>query len=281
MKLSHSLAPSFLLLVMQTLLNAQIQQPNPSKQLAKPFLYSQEDVTRLLRKRGIGVEVVSDVRRTAAGTELVVYLFDSPTNRFSMIRITTNGLFHLAAPARNAVLGSDGSFVAWADASGNVIHLPNSQSLQLPEFALFDVDPGGKYFVVGEKPHKTWLGHVDSPKKKEMVADDLFADGVFVSNSKIYVTGHSYRKNDSGRIEPQTACMILKDDGENFKVIERLHFDWAEGVVEVDPFADRLLLWDKAVVSHSVYLYDLVTKRRSKVGRVEGFQFFLVTDLLH
>jgi hypothetical protein len=245
-----------------------------------PFVYGQEDVTRLLRKSGIDVAVVSDVRRNASGTELFVYLFDSFTNRFSVIKITTNGLVRLAAPGREAVPGPDGGFVAWGGETGNAIHLQNDQLLQLPEFGLFSIDPGGKYFVVGEKPNKAWLGRVRSPQKRVVVADDLLPGSIFVSKGKIYIAGHSYIQNRPGQGEPFTTCLILKDEGEDFKIVKRLHFDWASGVVEVDPFADRLLLWDKALVSHSVYSYDLATKQRHRVGRVKGFQFFLATDVL-
>lgn len=276
---STSLALSFVLL-MQTFLSAQIDKPSAGKQVAKPFLYGQEDVTRLLRRHGIDVEVVSDVRRSASGTELFVYLFGSSTNRFSVIKVTTNGLVRLAAPGREAVPGPDGGFVAWGGETGNAIHFQNAQLLQLPKFGLFAIDPGGTYFVVGEKPNKAWLGRVRSPEKRVVVADDLLPDSVFVSNGKIYIAGHSYTQNRPGQGEPRTTCLILKDEGEEFKIVKRMDFDWAEGVVEVDPFADRLLLWDKALISHSVYLYDLVTEQRHRVGRVEGFQFFLVTDLL-
>ncbi len=248
--------------------------------LTTPFVYGQEDVTKFLRKHGIEVKVVKDVRRNASGTELFVYLFDTPTNRFSVIKITTNCLFRLTAPGRGGILGPDGDFVAWGSETGNVIQLQNGRSLQLPTFGLFEVDPGGTYFVVGEKPNKTWLGRVAAPEKKVVVAYDLLPGGVFVSNGRIYIDGDSYAGNSSGDAQPRTTCLILKDEGEEFKIVERLHFDWASGVVEVDPFAARLLLWDRALVSHSVYSYDLVTKQRRKVGRVEGFQFFLVTDLL-
>ena len=246
--------------------------------LTRPFVYGQDDVTRDLRKNGISVEVVSDVRRNASGTELFVYLFDSPTNQFTVIKITTNGLVRLPAPGRGAVPGPEGRFVVWAGDDG--IHFENGQFLELPNHGLFDVDPGGTYFVVGEKPNKAWLGRVRSPLEKRVIAEDLLADGVFVSGNRIYVTGTSYTPNPSGRTDPLATCLILEDKGQAFEIIKRLGFDWAAGVVEVDPFADRLLLWDRALVSHSVYSYDLATNQRRKVGSVKGFQFFLVTDLV-
>lgn len=191
-----------------------------------PFVYGQEDVTRLLRKSGIEAEAVSDVRRNASGTELFVYLFDNSTNRFAVIKITTNGLVRLAAPGREAGPGPDDGFVAWGDETGNAIHV-NAQPIQLPEFGMFAIDPGGTYFVVGEKPNKAWLGRVRSPQKRVVVADDLLPDSVFVSNGKIYIAGHSYTQNRPGQGEPRTTCLILKDEGENFKIVKRLHFDWA------------------------------------------------------
>lgn len=245
-----------------------------------PFVYGQEDVTGFLKKRGIELEVVSNIRRNASGTELYVYLFDSPSNRFSVIKISTNGVTNIAAPGHGAVPGPDGGFVVWGDAAVNGIRFQNGQSLNLPQFGLFDVDPGGTYFVVGEKPNRAWLGRVRVPHEKIVVADDVLADRVFASGDRIYVSGTSYKPNSSGRTESLATCLILKDEGEGFSIIERLSFDWAAGVVEVDPFADRLLLWNRAPVASTVYAYDLATKQRQRVGRVRGFQFFLVTDLL-
>jgi hypothetical protein len=245
-----------------------------------PFIYGQEDVTGHLRKNGIEVEVVSHVRRNASGTELFVYLFDSPTNRFPVIRITTNGVDRLSAPGHSAVPGVDGSFVVWGSEKGNGIQFQNGYLLNLPQFGLFDIDPGGIYFVIGEKPNTTWLGRVSSPEDRVMIAGDMLASGVFVSRGSIYITGDSYVQNSRGDREPLTTCLVVSGEGDEFKVVERLEFDWSSGVVELDPFADRLLLWDRALVSHSMYLFDVTTKRRERLGRVGGFEFFLTSDLL-
>jgi hypothetical protein len=157
----------------------------------EPFRYGQEDVTRFLKKHGIQLEreVVSDVRCNAAGTELYVYSFETRSNTFPIIRITTNGITEILAPGRDAILVPDGGFASWAGESG--IHFRNGEVLNLPEFGLFDIDPSGTYFVVGEKPNRTWLGRVKSPLVKVVIADDLLADGVFVGGNRIYVTGTS------------------------------------------------------------------------------------------
>jgi hypothetical protein len=144
----------------------------------------------------------------------------------------------------------------------------------------FDVDPGGRYFIVGEKPNRTWLGRVQSPESKVIIAEDFLASDVFAIGDRIYVTGFGYTPDSSGRTNELATCLILNEVGETFQIVERLDFDWASGVVEVDPLGSRLLLWDKALISHSVYSYDLVAKQRSKIGRVKGFQFFLFSDLL-
>ncbi|MBM3846508.1 MAG: hypothetical protein FJ405_09520 [Verrucomicrobia bacterium] len=185
-----------------------------------PLVYGQTDVTRYLRKRGIEVEVVKDVRRDASGAALYISLFDNPSDSFSLIKIATNGLTRMMAPGHRAFLGSNDVFVAWYGETGRVVHFQNGQILELPRFALFDVDPGGTYFVIGDKPGR--LGRVQFPQKKVMIANDVMLDSVFVSQDRIYVTGISYVHSSSGRTKSLATCLILKDEGDDFRILERL-----------------------------------------------------------
>lgn len=243
----------------------------------KPFTYGQEDVTSFLKKRGINVEVVQSVRRNASGTELFVFLFDSPSNHSSVIKITTNSLIWLKSPGPNFFPTADDGCMAWYADDTDTVHFQNGETLDLPRFSFFDVDPSGKYFVVGEKPNRTWLGRVQSPQAKVVIGTNLLAEDVFVSGDKIYVSGIGYKSNPS---EDLATCLVLKEEGKTFQLIDTLSFDWASGIVDVDPAGARLLLWDRALISHAVYSYDLTTKKRQRVGTVQGFEFFLTTDLL-
>jgi hypothetical protein len=102
---------------------------------------------------------------------------------------------------------------------------------------------------------------------------------VFASNGKIYVCGQSYRKTN-GNYDSQAVCLVVRDNGGQFHVQNRQSFEWASGIIDVDPYSERLLLCTKSDLFPLVYVYDLPTGKRHWVGSFMSFQFFLVKDLL-
>ncbi len=273
-------SPSFVLADTAVLVAmASIRPDGKESSEAQPYNFNQEDVVRFLRTRGTNVEHVADIRRNAAGTKLFVMLFWPGRDR--VVTITSNRISIVTSPGIRGFPDNDGDFAAWlGNETTKTVHFKSGESLTLGRFDLFDVDPSGQYFIVGEKPNSTWLGRVASPSDKVKVSNTILGTRVFVSGKEIFVCGNFYRRKGRG-YDSEAACLIVQDEGNSFQLGDEHTFDWASGIVDVDPFSHRLLLWNKWDEFSSVYMYDLDTKRRQRLGFAKGFQFFLAVDLLH
>ena len=238
----------------------------------RPFIYGQTDVVRFLNRNGISVDVVDAVVRNASGDELFVALFPTDTNKLEALRISTNGIKRIPSPGRRVFAPADEHFGAWLTKTGDAVVFRGGGSIQLPQFALFDLDPSGRYFIIGEKPSRTWIGRANSLQDQQLVAEDVLGSRVFAKDGHLFVSGTTR----SGA----AVCVMLVDNGGRFNIIDRHTFEWAAGIVDVDPDAKRLLLWNKSDLFTTAYVYDLNTKRRSRVGGVNGFELFLKHDLL-
>ena len=227
----------------------------------RPFIYSQDDVVRVLREGGIRVDVVDWVRRDAFGTKLVVFLFPDRTGRNRLVTITSNGLSSAIPPGRRAFADREGVWIAWSDDYKKGVHFKSGETLMLPAFALFDVDPSGKYFVVGEKPNSTWLGSTASPSQRALISDGVLGERVFTSNGKIYVCGNLYKRG-SREDDPKAVCLIVQDDRGQFNIQSRKTFAWSSGIDE-HPYSERLLLRNKSDLFPLVYLCDLSTDKEA------------------
>ena len=238
----------------------------------RPIIYGQEDVVRFLNRNGLSIDVVDTVVRNASGDELFVSLFPTANNKLEALRITTNGIKRISSPGRRVFAPAEDDFGAWLTKTGDTVVFRGGSSIQLPQFALFDLDPSGRYFVVGEKPSRTWVGRTNSPNDQQLLAEDVLGSRVFANGEHLYVCGTT----------PSAAavCLVVADDRGRFRVTDRHTFEWAAGIVDVDPDANRLLLWNNHDLFTTAYVYDLETKRRSRVGGVKGFELFLKHDLL-
>jgi hypothetical protein len=105
-----------------------------------------------------------------------------------------------------------------------------------------------------------------------LLAEDVLGSRVFAKDEQLYVCGTTR----SGA----AVCLMLVDNGGRFNIIDRHTFEWAAGIVDVDPDAKRILLWNKSDLFTTAYVYDLNKMRRNRVGGVNGFELFLKHDLL-
>lgn len=103
---------------------------------------------------------------------------------------------------------------------------------------------------------------------------------MFANGTNICICGNSYQLRPNGTYLSSAVYLKSTDDRGQFRIREQHTFEWASGIVDVDPSMKKLLLWDKWDWFNSVYVYDLETKKRQRVGFAKNFQFFLVDDLL-
>jgi hypothetical protein len=249
----------------------------------KAFNYGQTEVTRFLQQSGINVEVggVISVSRNAIGTRLYVSYSEGTSGNYAAVLIATNGVRRIVSPelGRRAFLGRDETFVAWRGDGGESLHFSNGTSIPLPKFSRCDVDPGGKYFAVCSKLH-TSLGRVESPTELQKISDNLQTTGLFAKDNKVYVMGRDFKMDRSRKYSPAAVCLVLEDTGKTFNEVKRYSIDEASSIVELDPYSTRVLFWNRFDYSPKLYMYDLESKKRERIGSVKGFQFFLTEDLL-
>ena len=258
-------------------------EPGATALKTEPYNFSQEDVTRFLREKGMNVEDVTDISRDARGTRLFILLLHKKIDQgrmSTMITIESNGLGVVTRLGSRCYPNSEGEFVAWfGPEATKTIHFKDGESLTLSLPDMFAVDPGGKYFIVHDRAG-TWLGRISSPHQRVLISKEIRGERVFAKGTKIYVCGQSYSRHVFLPPTQQAACLLLLDDGKQFQIQDRYDFDWASGIVDVDPCSERLLLWDKLDSFNSVYMCELGTKKRHRLGFAKRFQFFLADDLL-
>lgn len=253
---------------------------NRDTQESRPFIYGHEDVTRFLAKRQFSVEAIDTVKRNASADELFVFLSGPSSNGYEALRITTKGIMRITSPGQRAFPATNGHFAAWFSESGRKVIFRNGQSFELPKFAWFDVDPSGRYFIVGREPTRTWLGRTTSAQEQQLISGDMLGSSVFAKGGQIYACGIMDTNKPSGHRTTAAVCLVVEDDGTTFKIIKRHVFEWADGIRDMDPFSNRLLLWDKREINTGVYVFDLATNKVRRLGMAKGFELFLRADLL-
>jgi hypothetical protein len=261
---------------------ASVQEPKQS--LWSPstavFRYSQEDLSRFLRKHGINVDCVEDVTRNATADGLNISLFQDASHGPRLVLVGTNGVNVSNAPSRRAFVGMDGAFVAWLSSDGRYARFKDTQEIELPKLGLFSVDPQGRYFVVGEKPSCAWLGRLTSPSHRTRISGSMLASSVFARDQRVFVCGRALSLSPGASPRELGRCIVVEDTGENFVVLKECDVQPPGSVVDVDIYSDRLLVETDSDWRPFVYVYDRTTRKREKIGRARGFEFFLTRNPL-
>ena len=252
--------------------------PAPSAHITS---YWRDDITSALRRRGVRLQVVTQVQRGASGTNLLVVGY--PPNVQAPIAVFANParLKTEQSPSVVCFLGGAETIGGWLSEDGERIQLANGDSLLRPNRATFDVDPQGRYFVFGESKSKTWLGRVSAPAERQLISDELLGTTVLSSGNQVYVCGVAgFTDPRTGGVEDGTKCLVYEDDGQNFKLLDRHEFPWAAGVCDLDTLTGALLVQGKGKLSPPLYLYDPHTRTQRRVGTAKEFNFFFSEDPL-
>jgi hypothetical protein len=235
-----------------------------------------------VRKHGHHIGRYFVVRRNQAGDALFVCpLSNIPPNSNAVIVLSGASYKLLHSPGRIAYLDDQHQFVAWSDdLEQNGVTFKNGYHFKLPPFALFNVDPSGNYFVVGEKPASTWVGSVAAPQARICISTNVLATRVFARDQRILVCGYVFRNEKSGTAQIPV-CLILRQNGTGLIKEKELFFRWASGILDADLESEQLLLQNRSEFFPRCYLYDLKTQTRKNIGRHTGWCFFLKGDLLN
>lgn len=249
--------------------------------VTKPFIYGQEDVTRFLSKRGITVNSVFSLKRNEAGTELYAFLIPNQKGQNEVVKISADGIKVVSSPSQWAFIGANGDFVAWFSSDGRKrVDFTNGQSITLGPRAQFNIDRSGTYFVLSEYPESTWLGRVENPQNTMKIPKSFRGLTIFVKGKSIYVSGFAVSRSSSGSVAQVASLLVVEENAGGIAIISQHDFDWSFGVVDIDPYSDRVLLSTASDIFSKVYVYDLATGKRHRLGGSKNYDFFLTRDLL-
>ena len=219
---------------------------------------------------------LKNVRRNGMGTKLYcVGLNDNNKKTVFVLSATTN--WFMPCPGAIAFLNEQQEIVAWTDDYKQGIHLRGGQFLTLPLNALFDIDPSGEYFIIGEKPSRTWLGRINSPETRICLTNNLLAQSIFTRNGEILIAGWMYPTRESTR--GIATCVVIQPMGENYRIDRQFNFSWGS-VVEVDPYTDRLALRERSDLSPTVCIYSENSGMKIKAGKMTDYVFFFSGDVI-
>ncbi|HTD68552.1 MAG TPA: hypothetical protein VK846_18675 [Candidatus Limnocylindria bacterium] len=250
----------------------------PQSIATAPHQYSRAEVRDGLKIRFGTAPNALSIRRNSAGNELFCVRRDA-SGRSVIFAASESTNRSFQSPGAIAYLDDESKIAAWSDDLKQGVQFIGGQTIKLPLFALFDVDPSGQYFVIGEKPSSAWLGRVQSPEQRTCVSTNILAQRVFVRDGQILLAGSEYR-DDNGRIKYTAVCLVIEAKQDRYKVLKKIEFDWAGAVLDVDPFSKRFLLSDKSDMFPTLFLFDESAGRKTKVAKLKDFVFFLKSDLL-
>lgn len=217
------------------------------------------------------------LRRNEARNKLYVSPYDTPSGP-AVIVASTDGVRVMPCPARIIFLNSVDEAVAWSNDLSKGVQFRNGYFLGLSEFGLFDVSPSGDYFIIGEKPHSTWIGRTARPELRTCVSTNMLATEVFEASGKLYIAGHSFKQKFSERIR-DSMCLVVSSRTNTFELVDTIQFLSDASMTDVSESGDQILLKDVTEFSIRWLLYDSRTRKMRAFGTGVRWCFFLNDDV--
>jgi hypothetical protein len=235
--------------------------------------FTRQEIGSILARGGVAFEMIGEVKRSADGNSLLVHGGRRGQPTCAQIELRSLSVRAWPAPSWQAFTGEDGRFVAWIELRNDLIRFASGDSVHVPSGAPFDVDPDGRYYVIGEN-RRAWIGRIGSSTQSQLMAEDLLATRVFARGNRVFLCGIHY--GGAGGETPNGRCLVLEDDGSTFRVIETHDLPRRTYFIDKDPVGDHFI----AVKSpdHSAwrfYGYDLATRRLFRVSSGREYGVFV------
>jgi hypothetical protein len=225
--------------------------------------------------------VILGVRRDASRTNLLVIgQFPGPSPPTAVF-VNASSINTTNAPSSVCFPGTSNTISAWLDADGGAIHFVSGRLIQRPKLASFDIDASSRYYIIGESKTKTLLGRLPTTIPPYEIVGQLLGTTLFTAGKRICVCGVADTRDGSlHATEPFLRCLVFEDEGNGFTLLSRHDLPWAAGACDLDSSGGHLLLQGTADLGPGLYLYDLTTRTRRKLGNAKEFNFFLNNDPL-
>jgi hypothetical protein len=238
--------------------------------------FTDRDITRRMWRHGTPTPETFHVRRDYSGTRIFIVAsdIDSGTNRLDVVG-ATNWTQH-TVPACVVFVDRAERVVACYDDLKKGVHFATGETLSLPPFSFFDVDPAGEFFVVGESNFVARVGSIETPTTAATVSTNLLASRIFYGRGCLFVCGWSrqqVKRGTSPVIVPM--CLKLSVDRDQFRPIHEYSFQGMGAIIDVDPYGVSALLEGSSDLFPRLYKVNLATGRRTSVGISKQWAFFM------
>mgnify|MGYP001591409589 CR=1 FL=1 len=273
------------------------------------FAYKHDDLLNYVKKAGYSDFSLDKVTRNSTGTILYLHNFYRSDKNTLILSVSARGnIKKILPPAKFVHLNDIGEFVAWTDDIKQGVHFRNGKFHSvIPIFGYFGVDPSGKFYFIGYSsgvkvlnnetvqtgPLKyfTEISSIDEPTKV-LYSTNIRVENIFFKDNRIYLFARNVRnfKGLGDYEEHEIICQILKKADSMFVLEEEINIPRPKpspspfAVVDFDPWSDKVLLVDVKDMPFSFwtawYLFDLKSKKMTKVGRAKDYGFFLQEDIL-
>jgi hypothetical protein len=272
------------------------------------FAYRHDDLLNYVKKAGYSDFSLDKVTRNSTGTILYLHDYYRTDKRSIILSASTVGeIKKIVPPSGGGYLNDQGEFVVWVDDVKNGLRFKKGDFRDIVPSGYFGVDPSGQYFFIGYSsgvkvinnetvqagPLKyfTEISSIDEPTKV-LYSTNIRVENIFFKDNRIYLFARNVRnfKGLGDYEEHEIICQILKKADSIFVLEEEIHIPRSKpspspfAVVDLDPWSDNVLLVDVKDEPLSFltawYLFDLKTKKTTKVGRAKDYGFFLQEDIL-
>lgn len=271
------------------------------------FVYDKGEILNYLKKHGYSGFRPNEIKRDSMGTTLFIYGYsdDKSDKIFSVSK--AGKIKMLVPPAINTFMDDNGEFIAWSQNIGEGINFKNGKFRSLSFFDNFHIALGGQFFSISRTfgieiinhqtvqvepiKHFTKIASTEDPDKV-LYSTTLGVDDIFFKDNKIYLftRPHCNFKYPGNYEECEIICQILKKSDDDYKLDEEIHIPRPKpspspfAVIDLDPWSDNVLLVDVVDPPFSFltswYVFDLKTKKLTKIGRSKDYGFFLKEDIL-
>lgn len=256
------------------------------------YAYSHKYILDLLTKYDGTKDHYFDLRRDSNGSSLYFHYRYDKKNKILKVTARDDPKI-LSSPSHYSSLNDQEEFVAWTDDIKKGIHFKNGNILHVPLHSILEIDPSGQYFFIVDAVRSTKIASIYKPDEA-IARVNFLGESIFYKNGKIYLFTRNYQniRGPGDYEQHEIICHIFSknDSDDKFKLEEEIHIPRVKprpspyAVVDFDPWSDNVLLIDERDMPFffltSWYLFDLKTKKLTKIGRARDYGFFLQDDIL-
>jgi len=218
---------------------------------------------------------IVDIRRNLAGTLLYCIgskRSSSGTWTFELLSIGNHSSQSRELPGRITFLDNGARVVAWSDDLKKGVEFEDGTRRTLAKFGHFDVDPGGRFFVLQAQSGRTEVGRTESPNRA-IYETNVAMEWIYAGVNRLYLFA---------RASDALYCEILRVNGGGATLERTLRLKRPGEAPspfvpeDLDASTERLLVRDvRDYSADKWYVFSLASGDRTDLGDARGVGLFM------